>query len=59
MDSKKSTGYDGFPVKFQKVGADPLSMIILTLMHFPTTPEQEACVPFILQPKLAVSRLFC
>ena len=31
----------------------------LTFKHFPTTPEQEACVPFILQPQLAVSRLFC
>ena len=28
MDSKKSTGNDGIPVKVLKVGTDPLSMII-------------------------------
>ena len=33
MDSKKSTGYDGFPVKLLKVGADPLSMIISELIN--------------------------
>ena len=33
IDSKKSTGYDGFPVKLLKVGADPLSMIISELIN--------------------------
>ena len=33
MDSKKSTGYDGFSVKLLKVGADPLSMIISELIN--------------------------
>ena len=33
MDSKKSTGYDGFPVKLLKVGSDPLSMIISELIN--------------------------
>ena len=33
MDSKKSTGYDGFPVKLLKVGADPLSMILSELIN--------------------------
>ena len=33
MNSKKSTGYDGFPVKLLKVGADPLSMIISELIN--------------------------
>ena len=32
-NSKKSTGYDGFPVKLLKVGADPLSMIISELIN--------------------------
>ena len=30
MDSKKFTGYDGFPVKLLKVGANPLSMMIIS-----------------------------
>ena len=33
MDSKKSTGYDGIPVKLLKVGTDPLSMIISELIN--------------------------
>ena len=33
MDSKKSTGYEGFLVKLQKGGADPLSMIISQLRN--------------------------
>ena len=33
MDSKKSTGNDGFPVKLLKVGADPLSLIISELIN--------------------------
>ena len=33
MDSKKSTGYDGFPVELLKVGADPLSMFISELIN--------------------------
>ena len=33
MDRKKSTGYDGFPVKLLRVGADPLSMIISQLIN--------------------------
>ena len=32
MDNNKSTGYDGFPVKLLKFGADPLSMIISELI---------------------------
>ena len=35
MGSKVSTGYDGFPVKLLKVGADPLSMIISELINMP------------------------
>ena len=33
MDSRKSTGYDWFPVKLLKVGADPLSMIMSELIN--------------------------
>ena len=33
MDNKKSTGYDGIPVKLLKVGTDPLSMIISELIN--------------------------
>ena len=33
MDSKKSTGYDGIPVKLLKVGTVPLSMIISELIN--------------------------
>ena len=33
MDSKKSTGYDGIPVKLLKDGTDPLSMIISELIN--------------------------
>ena len=30
---KKSTGYDMFPVKLLKVGADPISMIVSELIN--------------------------
>ena len=33
MDSKKSTGYDGTPVKLLNAGTDPLSMIISELIN--------------------------
>ena len=33
MDSKRSTGYDGIPIKLLKVGTDPLSMIISELIN--------------------------
>ena len=33
LDSKKSTGYDGIPVKILKAGTGPLSMIISELIN--------------------------
>ena len=46
MDSKRSTGYDGIPVKLLKVGTNPLSMIISELINMSI---DECAFPYLLK----------